>query len=90
MLGEIIPDPATTHDAEAEADKDDLEEVWAAAGGLDERLQTILRLRYKQDYTLEKVGEVLGLTGARVRQLEEIALTKIRCALAPTEEAKVA
>ncbi|NLE28114.1 MAG: sigma-70 family RNA polymerase sigma factor [Phycisphaerae bacterium] len=48
---------------------------------LDDRESTILRLRYGFDgqspMTLKEVGETIGLTRERVRQLERLALTKL-------------
>jgi RNA polymerase sigma factor for flagellar operon FliA len=36
------------------------EHLEAAVRGLDERLQTVVRLRYEHDYTLREIGEELG------------------------------
>lgn len=48
---------------------------------LDDREATILRLRYgfegKTQMTLKEVGESIGLTRERVRQLERLALAKL-------------
>ncbi len=51
-------------------------------GGLTEREQLILRLRYglggEEEHTLEQIGQSLGLSRERVRQLEARALKKLR------------
>jgi len=42
------------------------------------RLKTVVVLRYFHELTLEEVGERMGLTRERVRQMEEIAKDAIR------------
>lgn len=45
---------------------------------LSPRQEKVLMLRYANEKTLNEVGEALNLSGARVRQIEETALTKLR------------
>lgn len=49
---------------------------------LDEREQTILRYRFGLDggseRTLEEVGERFGVTRERIRQIQNLALAKLR------------
>jgi RNA polymerase primary sigma factor len=51
-------------------------------GSLSDREQLILRLRYglggNEEHTLEQIGQSLGLSRERVRQLEARALKKLR------------
>jgi len=51
-------------------------------GALTDREQLILRLRYglggEEEHTLEQIGQYLGLSRERVRQLEARALKKLR------------
>ena len=51
-------------------------------GSLSDREQLILRLRYglggEEEHTLEQIGQSLGLSRERVRQLEARALKKLR------------
>lgn len=58
------------------------ETVQEALDFLDEREATILKLRYGllngEDHTLEEVGNVLGVTRERVRQLEARAIRKLK------------
>jgi RNA polymerase primary sigma factor len=49
---------------------------------LSPREEKILRMRFgireKSDYTLEETGKVFGITRERIRQIEAIALRKLR------------
>lgn len=42
------------------------------------RMRQVLELRYFHDMTLEQVGEILGVTRERVRQIESKALRILR------------
>jgi RNA polymerase primary sigma factor len=65
---------------------DDLERIFYRLDQLDEREATVVRMRFGIDpylpMTLREVGENLGLTRERVRQLENLALTKLVASLA--------
>ncbi|MDP6978425.1 MAG: sigma-70 family RNA polymerase sigma factor [Myxococcota bacterium] len=56
--------------------------VGALIGSLTPREQLILRLRYglagEEEHTLEQIGQTLGLSRERVRQLEARALKRLR------------
>jgi RNA polymerase primary sigma factor len=58
------------------------ERVEDALDSLSEREARVLRLRYGledgEDYTLEQVGEKLGLTRERIRQIQSQALRRLR------------
>lgn len=53
-----------------------------ALDGLDSRERKIVKLRYgieaKREYTLEEVGEIIGVTRERARQIERKALEKMK------------
>ncbi len=60
---------------------DDLDRIFLHLDGLEEREATVIRMRFGLDayspMTLREVGESLGLTRERVRQLESQALQKL-------------
>lgn len=59
-------------------------EVWEAVARLPERLQIILKRRYVEGYTLDEVGAEFGLTRARIKQLQDEGLQKIRAFMRET------
>jgi RNA polymerase primary sigma factor len=69
---------------------DDLDRIFLYLTSLEEREATVLRMRFGLEsyspMTLREVGENLGLTRERVRQLESQALQKLMHALAETSE----
>jgi RNA polymerase primary sigma factor len=67
---------------------DDLDRIFMHLDLLEDREATVIRMRFGlesyQPMTLREVGENLGLTRERVRQLESQALQKLMSALAET------
>jgi RNA polymerase sigma factor for flagellar operon FliA len=57
-----------------------------AVHALPDRLQTLIRLYYEQDYTLREIGEMLGVTESRVCQLHAEAIVRLRAACEAQEE----
>lgn len=43
-----------------------------------DRMRKVLELRYMHDMTLEQVGQIMGVTRERVRQIEAKAIRIIR------------
>jgi RNA polymerase primary sigma factor len=66
-------------------DSDDLDRIFEHIDDLDDREATVIRMRFGLDsydpMTLREVGENLGLTRERVRQLESQAIQKLVNAL---------
>lgn len=76
----LIDDRRKSPDAEL-IESDDLDRVMRQLGQLDDRESIVIKMRFGlEDYspmTLREVGERLGLTRERVRQLENQALAKL-------------
>jgi RNA polymerase sigma factor (sigma-70 family) len=80
-FGELLADPLAQDAYEQLLDRSEIEQVRALLGSLNERERMILRSRYGLDgpeQTLREVGERIGLSAERVRQIEERALGKLR------------
>jgi len=80
-LGEMIADERTKDPEDELIDSDNLTHVYEMLDTMDPRESTILRMRFGLDdsepRTLKEIGETLGLTRERVRQIENEALNKL-------------
>lgn len=76
-LYEIIEDK----DAREASSGAENSEIWAAIDQLPERARQIMKLRFIEGRTLEETGEVLHLTRARIKQIQDSSLKKIRSLL---------
>ena len=80
-LGEMIADDNIKDPENELIDSDNLAHVYEMLETMDPREATILRMRFGLDdsdpRTLKEIGETLGLTRERVRQIENEALGKL-------------
>ena len=81
MLEEMFADPKSVPPDEQVLQSDELNTISILLDAIDDREATILRLRYGLDgsepLTLKQIGEVVGLTRERVRQIEQAAIGKL-------------
>ncbi len=82
VLGDFIEDEDTVTPEESAAGQLLKEQVKSLLGGLTEREQKILKLRFGledgKSHTLEEVGQEFSVTRERIRQIEAKALAKLR------------
>jgi len=81
-FGELIGDENTVDPLENLQNKTLIEELRSMVDQLDEREAEIIRQRFglngEKPKTLEEVGELFGVTRERVRQLQNMALMRMR------------
>lgn len=79
---EFIPDDEPTPQEQAELNDRDARLRRAVDNYLDEKERFVIRTRFGLDgykrYTLSEVGDMMGLTRERVRQIEKKALIRLR------------
>src|ERR1017187_9821300 len=88
-FGEIVGDENATSPYDQLRDKNLNLDLHSMVGSLDKREAEIIRMRFGLDghdeLTLEEVGRRFNVTRERIRQLEYIALGKMRRAMAKNE-----
>jgi RNA polymerase primary sigma factor len=93
-FGELVGDEAAVDPFENLSEKNLQVELGDLLGQLDEREKRIISARFglegSDPITLEEVGEKFGVTRERIRQLQNIALAKMRRALAKREKMSLA
>jgi RNA polymerase primary sigma factor len=81
-LGEVVPDESSPNPAEVLERRTTAAKVLELVNRLPEREASILRFRFGlhggPEKTLEEVGRKFGVTRERVRQLQNLALHKLR------------
>ena len=91
-FGDLVSDESAEDPFAALRDKDLREEVGDLLDILDPRERKIISFRFGlgggKERTLEEVGHKFGVTRERIRQLQNIALLKMRKALRKREELK--
>lgn len=89
-FGELVGDEAAVDPFENLSEKNLQVELGDLLAGLDAREKKIINARFGLDgsdpITLEEVGEKFGVTRERIRQLQNIAISKMRRALAKREK----
>lgn len=81
ILDDVLTDDRDKGPEALMMEADDLERVFDRLDALDDRESMVIRMRFglgdHEPMTLREVGESLGLTRERVRQLETLALRKL-------------
>jgi RNA polymerase primary sigma factor len=80
-LGELLDDPRASEAFERIPLEIELEQLPRVLAVLNERERTIICARFgleRQEATLRELGEQLGISAERVRQIEEVSLGKLR------------
>jgi len=81
-INDLVADVNTPSPDEVVCEGDDIRHLMELLSDIDEREAIILRLRYGLDseepMTLKQIGQRIGLTRERVRQIEHEALRKLR------------
>jgi len=92
QFGDLVGDAEASDPFEMLRDKDLHSEVGDLLDILDDRERRIINSRFgldgKKPKTLEEVGAKFGVTRERIRQIQNIALTKLRKALGKKERPK--
>jgi len=85
VLDDMLTDDRTKSPGDQLIEADDLVRVYDELDRMDLRESAVIRMRFGLDddkpLTLREIGETLGLTRERVRQLENLALAKLVYAL---------
>ena len=85
LLDDMLTDDRAKSPGDMLIEADDLERIYEELDRLDERESSVIRMRFgltgEGPMTLREIGETMGLTRERVRQLETGAIAKLMYAL---------
>jgi RNA polymerase primary sigma factor len=85
LLDEVLTDERSKSASDQLIEADDMERIKEALERLEDRETAVIRMRFGLEgdgpMTLREIGENLGLTRERVRQVENLALSKLMTAL---------
>jgi RNA polymerase sigma factor (sigma-70 family) len=88
-FGELLVDPIADGEYERVLAAVEIEELHGLLAGLSDRERHVLRARYGfddgEERSLRDIGDHLGLSGERVRQIEQRALGKLAAAMTAGE-----
>ena len=89
VFGEIVGDDNAVSPSDELSEKNRMSDLHTLVDSLDQREAEIIRLRFgldgRDELTLEEVGQQFRVTRERIRQLEYLALSKMRRAIAHHE-----
>jgi RNA polymerase primary sigma factor len=89
VIDDVLTDERIRPPDDVLGEADDLERIFTRISQLDDREATVIRMRFGLEpyapMTLREIGENLGLTRERVRQLETLALAKLVHTLVPPD-----
>jgi RNA polymerase sigma factor (sigma-70 family) len=83
VFGELLVEPLAADAYDQLLDHSEIEQIRALLGSMNDRERMVLRARYGIDgpeQSLRDVGERIGVSAERVRQIEQRALGKLRAA----------
>ena len=91
-FGEIVRDEHAPNPYDCLREKNSTRDLHAMIAALEPREAKIIRLRFgldgDEELTLEQVAQQFGITRERIRQLEALALKKLRRAMARQEKVR--
>jgi RNA polymerase primary sigma factor len=92
-LGEVVRDENAVSPFERLGEKNATEDLKAVVESLDRREAEIIKLRFgldgRSEMTLQEVGDHFHVTRERIRQLEDLALRKMRRLMADRDDPRV-
>ena len=78
-FADVIPDPADHYEEVTDQMDEDQKrrEVWEEVDALGDRKAKVVKMRFRDNMTLEAIGEVYGVSRERARQIQNAALKEL-------------